>query len=318
MLAVSPDARYTNALGDALLCGMHWLFVFKLVRRGKVEGSRARVLQTLTMAYYLAMIGFQGFGCAMHLLEPTYSVPDKFWAYYLVCGCFAPSLYGMVVCCDQLENPRHALMGVCGFLVASLSYLPCAYYRVDLSEVIPLPKTLELTLPAFLVRSMASLPWMGSALALNGVSEATQALRLVFDGRGYAATPFEDIFSPRYASATDLVASFPDWRCESLGTLMLCFGVGTNVVFTALNAHGARSADAGRRERAAAGKLSGLYMFLALLSMPPSMLLGGVRCGIDLMHACAAPSMYLQAAACAGAVAAADAAARRAGDRKAR
>ena len=91
---------------------------------------------------------------------------------------------------------------------------------------------------------------------------------------------------------------------------MLVFGVGTNVVFTLLNAHGARSPDAGKRGRAAAGKASGLFMFVALLSMPPSMLLGGVRCGIDLMHACAAPSMYLQAAACAGAVAAADARAR--------
>ena len=31
--------------------------------------------------------------------------------------------------------------------------------------------------------------------------------------------------------------------------------------------------------------------------MPPAMLCGGVRLGIDLMHAAAAPGMYLQAKA---------------------
>ena len=310
MLAISENARYTNALGDALLCAMHWCFVYRFLRRGRVTGDRARALQGLTLAYYLCMIGFQGFGCLMHLVEPNYAVPDKFWAYYMLCGCFAPPLYGMVCCLDQLEDVRHAVLGVAGFLVAPLLYLPCAYFRVDLSDYLPLPKTLELTLPAFFVRRMSNLPWMASALALNRVKEATVPLTLTFDGRGYAATPFEAIFDPKYRDATDLVASFPDWRCESLGTLMLFFGVGTNVVFTLLNAHGARSPDAGKRERAAAGKASGLFMFVALLSMPPSMLLGGVRCGIDLMHACAAPSMYLQAAACAGAVAAADARAR--------
>ena len=65
----------------------------------------------------------------------------------MLCGCFAPPLYGMVCCLDQLEDVRHALMGVAGFLVAPLLYLPCAYFRVDLSDWLPLPKTLELTLP---------------------------------------------------------------------------------------------------------------------------------------------------------------------------
>ena len=63
MLAISENARYTNALGDALLCAMHWCFVYRFLRRGRVTGDRARALQGLTLAYYLCMIGFQGFGC---------------------------------------------------------------------------------------------------------------------------------------------------------------------------------------------------------------------------------------------------------------
>ena len=42
MLAISENARYTNALGDALLCAMHWCFVYRFVRRGRVTGDRAR------------------------------------------------------------------------------------------------------------------------------------------------------------------------------------------------------------------------------------------------------------------------------------
>ena len=80
MLAISENARYANALGDALLCAMHWCFVYRFLRRGRVTGDRARALQGLTLAYYLCMIGFQGFGCLMHLVEPNYAVPDKFWA----------------------------------------------------------------------------------------------------------------------------------------------------------------------------------------------------------------------------------------------
>ena len=42
-----------------------------------------------------------------------------------------------------------------------LLYLPCAYFRVDLSDYHGnLPKTLELTLPAFFVRRMSNLPLM--------------------------------------------------------------------------------------------------------------------------------------------------------------
>ena len=43
---------------------------------------------------------------------------------------------------------------------------------------------------------MSNLPWMASALALDRVKEATVPLTLTFDGRGYAATPFEARFRP--------------------------------------------------------------------------------------------------------------------------
>ena len=66
----------------------------------------------------------------------------------MLCGCFAPPLYGMVCCLDQLEDARHRCSGVARFF-GTLLYLPCAYFRVDLSDYLPLPKTLELTLPAF-------------------------------------------------------------------------------------------------------------------------------------------------------------------------
>ena len=55
MLAISENARLTNALGDALLCAMHWCFVYRFLRRGRVTGDRARALQGLTLAYYLCI-----------------------------------------------------------------------------------------------------------------------------------------------------------------------------------------------------------------------------------------------------------------------
>ena len=57
------------------------------------------------------------------------------------------------------------------------------------------------------------------------------------------------------------------------------------------------------RGRAASVIRSHAGMFAALVTMPLAMMLGGVPCGIDWMHACAAPGMYLQAKACAEAIA---------------
>mmetsp|Transcript_22614 Transcript_22614/g.89777 ORF Transcript_22614/g.89777 Transcript_22614/m.89777 type:complete len:208 (-) Transcript_22614:178-801(-) len=153
---------------------------------------------------------------------------------------------------------------------------------------------------------------MPSALRLNGVAEAGSApLTLRFDGRGYAAVPFAEIFDARHAATFDLVAPFPCWRTDSLTLLMLCVGVFSNCVHIAICRHArdtTSSSGAGNdtpssfaaRRVARATRLARGHCFMgaALVTMPAAMLLGGVQAGIDWMHLCASPSMLAQALSC--------------------
>ena len=121
---------------------------------------------------------------------------------------------------------------------------------------------------------------------------------------------------------------------ETKTRLMLCFGVGANFVHLYLCVKGAAASSEAPARRARAQSCIGAHrgMCFALVSigarcfldarrafpvrlvpsnnaqvsMPPAMLLGGVRCGIDLMHAAAAPGMYLQVKAVSDAVFEAD------------
>ena len=81
---------------------------------------------------------------------------------------------------------------------------------------------------------------------------------------------------------------------------MLFFGVGTNVVFTLLNAHGARSPDAGKRDgpRTARRAASSCSSPCSACRRPCCW---AACAAASTSRACAAPSMYLQAAARLGA-----------------
>eukprot|EP00629_Pelagomonadales_sp_RCC1024_P000772 CAMPEP_0119259718 /NCGR_PEP_ID=MMETSP1329-20130426/427_1 /TAXON_ID=114041 /ORGANISM="Genus nov. species nov., Strain RCC1024" /LENGTH=313 /DNA_ID=CAMNT_0007259117 /DNA_START=225 /DNA_END=1162 /DNA_ORIENTATION=+ len=302
-------ARWTNAIGDGLLCAVHLVFLWRVLRR-PARGSEAKELRFCVVAYCLCLVAFQGLGVVMHLYSPDHAVLDAFWFLYIVSGCLSPCSYGAALTLDQVRGPWRRPAAALWF-VAGFAYIALASQQVVLTDYVPLPNILYLPLPAIIAKLFAGAPWMPAAMKMNGVTDLDAGLTLSFDGRGYAATPFPLIFDPSYAGATDLVASFPDWRTESLGTLMLCFGVGANFVHLYLCLKGSKDCAAAPARRARAASCVGAHrgMCFALVSMPPAMLLGGVRCGIDLMHAAAAPGMYLQVKAVSDAIFEADEAA---------
>ena len=307
MSLVSPEARISNALGDGLLCVAHLCFLYKAATV-RVSAPRAVELRYFVLAYFLSLALFQLQGAWIHVASPTYAEADRRWLAYLAAGALSPCLYGAALSQDQLRGATARRLASLVWVTAGLGYVAVAAARVDLADFLPLPASLTVTLPAYGAHLLRNFRWMQSALRLNGLQRTVpgaRALNLTFDGRGYAATPFARIFDAEYAGAVDLVASFPCWRTESLGTLMLCFGVGANFVhlFIACRGRDSPSASAERRGRAASVIRSHAGMFAALVTMPLAMMLGGVPCGIDWMHACAAPGMYLQAKACAEAIA---------------
>lgn len=304
---VSADARWTNAAGDFALCVGHMCFLAKVVPR-TVKSARAKELKAFVVAYFVFLAAFQGVGAWLHLTSPLQADMDLPWLAYLTVGCMSPCLYGAALSLDQLESRSARRLAAIAWCVAGAAYCYVTTLEIDLADHLPLPRSFEVVLPASVAFALRKCRWMGSALRANAETVAGAApLTLKFDGRGYAATPFDSIFDDEYAHAKDLVAEFPSFRTESLGTLMLCFGVGANFVhFFICRSGAARDAGSARAQRAASCAKSHRGMCVALVTMPCAMLFGGVPCGIDWMHACAAPGMYLQAKACAEAVDAAD------------
>jgi len=187
-MEISPDARWTNACGDALLCAAHLVFLYKLLARGAVAGRKAVELKFFTLMYYVCIISFQGQGAYMHVTSPNHAVPDAFWYAYVVAGCLSPSFYGAALSLDALPSSsgrRAALLWCC----AAATYIAVAACRVDLADFLPLPRVLEVPFPNWLAKRCAGAPWYASALALNGLSKkglGDNALTLSFDGRGHS------------------------------------------------------------------------------------------------------------------------------------
>lgn len=279
-----------NAVGDVLLGLIHVVFTIKALR--PPTKGRLGALRVVVPAYFASLAAFQFIGGWMHVFRPAQHKLDAMWLSYLASGATAPCLYGCALSLDLLES-----WAACGGWLASCAlYVAVAVLQLDLADVFDLPRTFHLTISKDWAARLATLPWMPSALRANSQQVAGRApLTLVFDGRGYAATPIAHVFDKHYASVSDLVAPFPDWRTHSLAFLMLCFGVVANLFHMATCLSALRST---RHQRASRNALAHVFMTLALVTMPAAMLLGGVPAGIDWMHACAAPSMLLQAKSC--------------------
>lgn len=258
-------ARVSNGVGDVLLGVVHLIFCFKS-RRGR-----------LVPLYFLSLASFQLLGASYHFCDPAPSQLDLWWFAYLVCGATAPCLYGMILSLD------------CGkpswpWIAGAAAYFCLVAARFDLG----LASSFEITFSPAIAKKLEKMPWMESALRLNNQQFAGQRdLVLRFDGRGYAATPFDKVFDDEYKDAFDLVAPFPCWQTHSLSFLMLCVGVLCNFFQFVLCRLGGRST------------LGNVLLTAALLTMPAAMLFGGgVPAGIDWMHAWAAPTLLLQARTC--------------------
>ena len=301
---VHAEARYSNAFGDFALCVAHLCFLSK-VWGVAVSSQRAKELKAFVVAYFVFLAAFQCQGAWLHLTSPLHATMDLQWLAYLVAGCMSPCFYGAALSLDQLASRPARRLACVLWCLAGVAYCYVTTLEIDLADHAAfLPRDVTVVLPARAAAAFRGFRWMDSALRSNDAARAgDRPLTLRFDGRGYAATPFDAIFDPEYKSARDLVAEFPCWKTESLGTLMLCFGVGANFVHLLICRRGARRDPASRRaQRAQSCSAAHRGMFVALVTMPGAMLLGGVPCGIDWMHACAAPGMYLQAKACVAAV----------------
>lgn len=283
--------RLRNAVGDVLLGVIHLILVLLATRtRPPTKNRRVRALRVVVPAYFLSLAAFQFIGGWMHVFRPRQRTLDAMWLSYLASGATAPCLYGCALSLDLLESGA----ACAGWLASCALYVAVAVLQLDLADALALPRTFQLYISKEWAKRLEDLPWMQSALRANSQTVAGQGpLTLVFDGRGYAATPITHVFDVEYASVSDLVAPFPDFRTHSLAFLMLCFGVVANLLHmaTCLAAWNARA-------RARRNALAHVFMTLALVTMPVAMLLGGVPAGIDWMHACAAPSMLLQAKSC--------------------
>ena len=280
-----PQARVTNALGDLVLGGGH-VYALALLPRGK------GLMYWLVALYFVTLFLFQWIGAYFHIVSP--GGPDSLelpWLLYLSFGCLAPCLYGAALSLDVLESERAVKL----WLLSGLAYLVLVLAQLDLADYTHLPRSFEIVLPASLARKMTFMSWMPSALRANGLAEFNNSSSLVlkFDGRGYARVPFDGVFDAVYSSERDLVAALPCWRTDSLPFLMLCFGVVANATHLLICLAKRRT-----HPRAKRNLLAHAFMKIALFTMPVAMLLGGINAGIDWMHACAAPAMWLQAKSC--------------------
>lgn len=353
-LAPLAPPRPTNCVTDLMLCVMHFGFLARVIslhtRGAAPKTSAGRQMRTIVVAYFSLIGAWQVHGAWCHIFAPG---PDRFslpWLWYIVNGALCPCLYGAALSLDQ--HPSHIsgqfgrrLALAFGTLFVAFSML--AFSALNLAEYLPVPRTLEIALsPSSLerLRSM-HIGWLDSALkadqararirAKQGVTDT--ALLLVFDGRGFARTPFAEAFDAKHATNFDLVAGFPSWHTHSLGFLFLVFGIVANTIQLLISAHAAsrpavppcgdetvptsrsesgsdsqtrqnndRDDRCRRQRRAATCVRAHLGMTIAVTTMPLAMMVGGVPAGIDWMHICAGIGMYFQCVVCEQAIGEAD------------
>ncbi|KAJ1453561.1 hypothetical protein M885DRAFT_618926 [Pelagophyceae sp. CCMP2097] len=308
MPSIDPGARWSNAAGDLVLGVTHAVFLAKVLRL-KTKGIEASLLKVLTLCYFTALGSFQLLGAFFHVVAPVPHQSSKLWLTYLVVGAAGPCCYGAILSVDHLKAPKLAA----AWVALILPYIAFAHAAFDMAAVLTiLPTEFTVTVHPALAKFMADFPWMPSALAANAQTFAGEAaLLLRFDGRGYAATPFSACFDSTYSKAVDLLAPFPCWRSDSLTVLMLVVGTVLNSVhlricYTRSRVAAASHLELRRKQRASNCLVSHAFMALALTTMPLAMLVRGVSGGIDWMHACAAPGMFLQCRACVQAIVDAD------------
>ena len=288
---VEPRPRLTNAVGDLVLGSAH---VYAL-RQVLLVGRKKNGLQLwLVTCYFLSLLLFQLMGAYFHLWAPAPEESDGWWLLYLGFGSAAPCFYGASLSLD-IFGPTKSGRIVAPWLLLGFFYACLIKAKLDLAERWPLlPRSFAVEVPASVSQALRHMTWMPSALRHNGLTTyESLPLTLTFDGRGYARVPFDAVFDETFRFEKDLIAPFPCWRTDSLTLLMLCFGVfanATHFTICLINRH--------RHIRAKRNLLAHLAMKLALLTMPLACLLGGVHLGIDWMHCCAAPAMFLQAKSC--------------------
>uniref|UniRef100_A0A7S3NIM2 Uncharacterized protein n=1 Tax=Aureoumbra lagunensis TaxID=44058 RepID=A0A7S3NIM2_9STRA len=305
MFSLDRDARISNAIGDCLLGLSHLYALIYIIRRERKKRCLSRRNTKYILMYWLVciylgtLLSFQLIGAYFHLFSPNPAEASMIWLIYLGAGCVSAMFYGAALSLDIFNSKIAVFCWLSFGFIYSFFFAPMS---LDLARYISfLPQKFSLKLPGhFAHQYLQNMIWMPSALVFNQLNNLSldqknylPPIILEFDGRGYAATPFHSVFDPKYADTFDLVAAFPCWRTDSLPFLMLCVGVIANTIHLFICI-----ATRNRHPRARANITAHLLMFLALIFMPVAMFFGGVPLGIDLMHTCAAPGMFLQAQSC--------------------
>lgn len=302
-------ARPSNCVTDLMLCMLHLVYALRWMRLS-AKMSSACQMRLLATSYTLVTCSFQALGAWCHLFNPIPSEPNFCFYVYLMLGAACPCLYGCAMSFDIKPSRPATMRCFLVFGVAWCLYGALAFANIDFADHLPLPRSQEVTLSAAVVEWLpARPPWLPRVQAASGGKG--QSITLKWDGRGYAATPFEHAFDAdqTYASLFDLLAPHPCWKAGSFPFLFLIFGFGLNCVFLAksFNAYrqtftdtqgfqleGSEASNLGRRRRFLRWFVAHCITTAGILSMPVAMLFSGVAGGIDWMHCVMAVAMYLQ------------------------